>query len=68
MVAVMLAYITFLARGGGCTIGFAEHEVRAIASGADLLRDRIDTPFGQHQAILRDPEGNVFRLSAAVGS
>jgi uncharacterized glyoxalase superfamily protein PhnB len=41
---------------------------RAVAAGAELVRAAIDTPFGQHQAVLRDPEGNVFRLSAASGS
>jgi uncharacterized glyoxalase superfamily protein PhnB len=41
---------------------------QAIAHGATLVRAGQDTFFGQHQAVLSDPEGNVFRLSAAVGS
>jgi lactoylglutathione lyase len=131
MVALSLAYVTFLARdvaaladfyvaglgleevassrderyrevrGGGCMIGFATQSVRpalnlpevdpvgtrsvltfdvgsvaaiagaidrAVRAGAELVREPLDTPFGQHQAALRDPEGNIFRLSAAVGT
>jgi len=41
---------------------------RAVSAGADLVRAPLDTFFGQHQAVLRDPEGNVFRLSAAVSA
>ncbi|HEY0269552.1 MAG TPA: VOC family protein [Sphingomonas sp.] len=41
---------------------------RAVAAGAMLVRGAMDTQFGQHQAVLRDPEDNVFRLSAATGS
>ncbi|MFC0204632.1 VOC family protein [Novosphingobium soli] len=41
---------------------------RAVAQGATLVREGQDTFFGQHQAVLSDPEGNVFRLSAASGS
>ena len=41
---------------------------RAIAAGAEMIRGALDTPFGQHQAVLRDPEGNIFRVSAATGS
>lgn len=41
---------------------------RAVACGAELVRPAFDSPFGQHQAVLRDPEGNAFRVSAAVGS
>ena len=41
---------------------------KALAAGATLVREALDTPFGQHQAVLRDPEDNVFRLSAAVES
>lgn len=130
MVALSLAYVTFLARdvaaladfyveglgleevlssrderyreveGGGCMIGFATRTVRpavnlpevdpvgtrailtfdvgsvpavataldrAVRRGAELVREPLDTPFGQHQTVLRDPEGNVFRLSAALG-
>ena len=38
---------------------------RAVAAGAVLVRAAMDTHFGQYQAVLRDPEGNIFRLSAA---
>jgi uncharacterized glyoxalase superfamily protein PhnB len=41
---------------------------QAVAAGAELVRPAIDTPYGQHQAVLRDPEGNIFRLGAAIGS
>ena len=41
---------------------------KAQACGATLVKPAFDTFFGQHLAVLRDPEGNVFRLSAAVGS
>lgn len=41
---------------------------RAVAAGAELVREATDTAFGQRQAVLRDPEGNVFRLSAALAS
>lgn len=41
---------------------------KAVAAGATLVREPLDTVFGQHQAVLRDPEDNVFRLSAAIGS
>jgi catechol 2,3-dioxygenase-like lactoylglutathione lyase family enzyme len=131
MVALSLAYVTFLARdvaalaefyvaglgldevaasrdqryrevrGGGCMIGFASDTVRpalnlpevepvgtrsvltfdvgsvaaipgaierAVNAGAELVREPLDTPFGQRQAALRDPDGNVFRLSAALGT
>jgi catechol 2,3-dioxygenase-like lactoylglutathione lyase family enzyme len=41
---------------------------RAVNAGAELVREPLDTPFGQRQAALRDPEGNVFRLTAALGT
>ena len=41
---------------------------RAVAHGAALVKAAFDSPFGQHQAVLRDPEGNPFRISAPVGS
>lgn len=41
---------------------------QVIAHGATLVRAGQDTFFGQHQAVFTDPEGNAFRLSAAVGS
>ena len=39
---------------------------RAVAAGGMLVREAMDTHFGQYQAVLRDPEGNIFRLSAAI--
>ncbi|CAN5265863.1 VOC family protein [soil metagenome] len=39
---------------------------RAVASGATLVKPPFDTFFGQHLAVLKDPEGNAFRLSAMV--
>ncbi|WP_157216331.1 VOC family protein [Flavisphingomonas formosensis] len=41
---------------------------RAVAAGATLVKPGFDTFFGQHQAVLRDPDGNVFRISAPIGS
>ncbi|CAN5218460.1 VOC family protein [soil metagenome] len=40
---------------------------RALASGATLVKAPFDTFFGQHLAVLKDPEGNAFRLSAMPG-
>ena len=37
---------------------------RARAAGATLVKGPFDTSFGQHLAVLRDPEGNIFRLTA----
>jgi len=41
---------------------------RAVAAGAELVREAMETGFGQYQAVLRDPEGNTFRLSAAIAT
>jgi catechol 2,3-dioxygenase-like lactoylglutathione lyase family enzyme len=40
----------------------------AVGKGANLVKPAFETFFGQYQAVLRDPEGNVFRISAAIGS
>jgi uncharacterized glyoxalase superfamily protein PhnB len=37
----------------------------AVRRGAELVKPAFDTFFGQHQAVLKDPEGNAFRISAA---
>lgn len=37
---------------------------RAVAEGASLVKPAFVTHFGQRMAVLRDPEGNVFRLTA----
>ncbi len=52
----------------GRAIDVAPAIERAVAAGAGLVREAMETPFGQYQAVLRDPEGNIFRLSAATGS
>jgi catechol 2,3-dioxygenase-like lactoylglutathione lyase family enzyme len=52
----------------GAVAAVAAWTARAIEHGAALVREGADTPFGQHQALLSDPEGNVFRLSAAIGA
>jgi uncharacterized glyoxalase superfamily protein PhnB len=39
---------------------------RAVNAGAVLVREAMETFFGQYQAVLRDPKGNIFRLSAPV--
>lgn len=52
----------------GTVAGVAPAIDRAVAAGATLVRPALDTFFGQHQAVLRDPEGNLFRLSAAIGA
>jgi uncharacterized glyoxalase superfamily protein PhnB len=39
---------------------------RAVVHGATLVKAPFDTFFGQYLGVLRDPEGNVFRLSAMV--
>lgn len=39
---------------------------RAVAAGATLVKPAFETFFGQYQAVLRDPAGNAFRLSAAL--
>jgi catechol 2,3-dioxygenase-like lactoylglutathione lyase family enzyme len=36
----------------------------AEARGATLVKPAYDTAYGARQAVLRDPEGNVFRINA----
>ncbi len=38
----------------------------AAAAGARLAKPAAVTPFGQYQSALLDPEGNVFRITAAA--
>lgn len=52
----------------GAVAAVASTADHAVSCGATLVREGQDTFFGQHQAVLSDPEGNVFRLSAPVGS
>ena len=39
---------------------------KAVAVGASLVKPAHASFFGTWQAVLRDPEGNAFRLSAAL--
>lgn len=39
---------------------------RALDCGATVVKPPFDTYFGRHLAVLRDPEGNIFRLAAAA--
>lgn len=36
---------------------------RAVGNGADLLHDPYETYYDAYQAVLADPEGNVFRIN-----
>ena len=38
----------------------------AVSAGARLAKPAQVTPFGQYQSALLDPEGNVFRITAAA--
>ena len=37
--------------------------VQAVSSGARLVKDSYETSYGWYQAVLTDPEGNVFRIN-----
>lgn len=39
---------------------------KAVAAGGKLVKAGFQTVFGQFLSVLRDPEGNVFRLSAVT--
>lgn len=39
---------------------------KAVAAGGELVRAGFQTVFGQFLSVVRDPEGNVFRLSAVT--
>ena len=52
----------------GAVAAVAPAVERAVAAGATLKREALNTVFGQHQAVLTDLEGNAFRISAAVGT
>lgn len=39
---------------------------RAVGKGATVAKPPYETHFGQLMAVLRDPEGNAFRLNAAA--
>lgn len=53
-------------------IGLDNHDavdtaiVRAIAEGAALIQAAGETPYGWYVAVLRDPEGNAFRVGCAI--
>jgi predicted enzyme related to lactoylglutathione lyase len=52
----------------GAVTEVASATERALVAGATLIKAPFDTHFGQHLAILSDPEGNVFRLTAFAGA
>jgi predicted enzyme related to lactoylglutathione lyase len=39
---------------------------RAVEHGASVAKPPYDTHFGQRMAVLRDPEGNAFRLNGEL--
>lgn len=39
---------------------------RVIAAGGELVKPGFETSFGMYLAVVRDPEGNPFRLSAVA--
>lgn len=43
-----------------------EAVARAVAHGASIAKPPYETHFGRLMAVLRDPEGNAFRLNAAL--
>jgi predicted enzyme related to lactoylglutathione lyase len=53
--------LTFLIGGAD---GMEAAVARAVAAGATLVKPPYATHFGAWMAVLRDPEGNAFRLSA----
>ncbi|MEV0070852.1 MULTISPECIES: VOC family protein [unclassified Amycolatopsis] len=40
----------------------------AVAAGATLVKEPYETSYGWYQAVLTDPEGNVFRINHIFGS
>lgn len=50
----------------GTPEGVALAEGKAVAAGGELVKAGFQTVFGQFLAVVRDPEGNVFRLSAVT--
>lgn len=38
---------------------------RAVAAGAEVLEEPLQTPYGQRRAMVRDPYGNVFQIATA---
>jgi uncharacterized glyoxalase superfamily protein PhnB len=36
---------------------------RALAAGAAILEEPLDTPYGDRRAMVRDPFGNVFQIA-----
>lgn len=35
----------------------------AVSSGATLVKEPYETSYGWYQAVLTDPEGNIFRVN-----
>jgi PhnB protein len=36
---------------------------RAVAAGAVVLEEPLDTPYGDRRAMVRDPFGNIFQIA-----
>lgn len=53
-------YLTFECESDAAVTAATE---RAIANGARLLHDPYETYYGAFQAVLADPDGNVFRIN-----
>jgi len=41
---------------------------RALAAGAVVLEEPVDTPYGDRRAMVRDPSGNVFQIAHRAGA
>ncbi|PZU57625.1 MAG: glyoxalase [Sphingobium sp.] len=48
--------------------GMTDAVLRAVGCGAAVVRSPYSTHFGSMMAVLRDPEGNVFRLNAPLNA
>jgi len=48
----------------GARAEIARVVARAEERGAALIKPPYDTSYGARQAVLRDPEGNIFRINA----
>ncbi len=41
---------------------------RALTAGAATLEEPLDTPYGDHRAMVRDPFGNVYQIASRRGT
>jgi catechol 2,3-dioxygenase-like lactoylglutathione lyase family enzyme len=48
--------------------GVDEFHARAVAQGADVLREPTDRPWGRREMALRSPDGHRFTLAEPLGS